>query len=119
LGIADSSAASASEGNGLNCITVRSALLDATQQLGENEAEESRVGVQRAPRQKVSSTMEVPRKGPVYKMRLIAELNQTPDHLPLDRLRRVQVGFTTSYVKDRFLLLCFRVNHSRERFDFK
>jgi hypothetical protein len=71
-------------------VFVRSAVLDATQQLGEVEAHEAvHAGVQRPPRVKVPSTVEVPGKGPVYKMRVIAELNKTPDRLPLDRLRRV------------------------------
>lgn len=42
-------------------------------------------------RRKVPATVEVPEKGPVYKMRLITELIQSPGNISLDRLRRVQV----------------------------
>lgn len=44
----------------------------------------------RSAKPKVATTVHVPGKGQVYKMRLISQLNETPDKLSLDRLRRVQ-----------------------------
>lgn len=44
----------------------------------------------RTARAKVATTVHVPGKGQVYKMRVISQLNETPDKLSLDRLRRVQ-----------------------------
>jgi hypothetical protein len=41
--------------------------------------------------EKHPATVEVPGHGSVYKMRLVSQLNATPHHVPLDRLRRVRV----------------------------
>jgi hypothetical protein len=74
----------------LDSLTVRSAVLDAAQELDEEGAQG--VEARSVPRAgKVSAVVDVPGKGPVYKMRLITELNQADGDLPLDRLRRVQV----------------------------
>jgi hypothetical protein len=74
----------------LDSLTVRSAVLDAVQELDKEGAQ--RVEPRSIPQAgKVSAVVDVPGKGPVYKMRLITELNQADRDLPLDRLRRVQV----------------------------
>jgi len=52
---------------------------------------------------KYSSTIEVPSKGQVYKMRLISQLNlHSLEKLPLDRLRHVRYKSTNpdAYVHD-------------------
>jgi hypothetical protein len=77
---------------------VRSAILDAAQELEELETRGAGSGdsggaSSSTVRTKVASTVEVPGKGLVYKMRVITELNETGGGpLSLDRLRRVQTG---------------------------
>jgi hypothetical protein len=65
---------------------IRSSILEALQEAGEIDGG----GASNALAQRTSSTVEVPGKGLVYKMRLITELNANPEHLSLDRLTRVQ-----------------------------
>ncbi|GAQ92670.1 hypothetical protein KFL_010890010, partial [Klebsormidium nitens] len=77
-----------------DAIDVRAAVLDAAQQLGDEEGDTAEVDGGRAAHGKVPSTVDVPGKGPVYKMRVISELNKHPGSLPLDWLRRVQVRDT-------------------------
>lgn len=69
-------------------IVLQSTLLDVEQ--GDNvNCLSSSVGSKNI--LKYSSTVEVPGKGQIYKMRLISELNiHSLEKLPLDRLRRVK-----------------------------
>jgi hypothetical protein len=63
--------------------TIRSSILDALQEVGEESDTPGE-------RLKISPTVEVPEKGLVYKVRLITEFNASPGQFPLDRLRRVR-----------------------------
>jgi hypothetical protein len=65
---------------------IRSSILEAVQEIGDDSSESVADDVVRP---KTSPTVEVPGKGLVYKMHLITELNTNPEHLSLDRLRRV------------------------------
>lgn len=67
-------------------------MLDARKKLNLMEASTREdVQVEADVPSKVESTIEVPEHGSVHKMRIITELNLTPNKLPLDRLRRVQM----------------------------
>lgn len=68
-------------------------MLDASKKLNlmESSTRED-VQVEADVPSEVESTIEVPEHGSVHKMRIIKELNLTPNNLPLDiRLRRVQM----------------------------
>ncbi|GAQ78082.1 hypothetical protein KFL_000070500 [Klebsormidium nitens] len=69
-------------------VVIRSSILDAFQEIGDASTD----GTDSSVREKTSTTVEVPGKGLVYKARLISELNAAPEHLSLDRLRRVQAS---------------------------
>lgn len=66
--------------------SIRSSVLDSLQEVGAGLAAAESIG-----RAKICPTVDVPDKGPVFKMRLITELNSCSRNLSLDRLRRVQV----------------------------
>jgi hypothetical protein len=66
---------------------IRSSILDAFQEAGDVDPKTADPSL----RTKVCPTVKVPGKGLVYKARLISELNAGPEHLSLDRLKRVQV----------------------------
>jgi hypothetical protein len=77
---------------------IRGAMLAAAQSLGDDldaslDAHDvDAVGTSSgAPKVKHPATVQVPGHGSVYKMRLVSQLNATPHHVPLDRLRRVRV----------------------------
>lgn len=80
-----------SEVESADALVVRAAVLDAAQKLEDEENTRAQIPTRTASGDRISSTVDVPGKGPVYKMRLVTELNQSPGSLPLDRLRRVQV----------------------------
>lgn len=74
-------------------LELRLALLSAVQSEGADgqaASEEGETDVGGSGRVRVPTTVDVPGKGPVYKMRLISQLNDTPEKLSLDRLRRVR-----------------------------